>query len=50
MGWVTEAFKAILLEHGTQYFEKKGDDRENHIDDVVDLLKATGEEFPDKVR
>lgn len=44
MGWVSEKAKAILLEHGPQFFSKKGPDREDYVHEIVELLKAIKDE------
>ncbi|KAJ6570383.1 hypothetical protein B0H10DRAFT_2199808 [Mycena sp. CBHHK59/15] len=47
MGWVTEKLKSILLKHGTQFFSKRGSDREEYLDEIIELLKATNEDLPE---
>ncbi|KAF8206625.1 hypothetical protein K438DRAFT_2086115 [Mycena galopus ATCC 62051] len=40
MGWVTPELRAILLEHGTQFFAAKKTDRDDIVDEVEEKLKA----------
>ncbi|KAJ7457162.1 hypothetical protein B0H11DRAFT_2320785 [Mycena galericulata] len=47
MGWVTPELKAILVEHGAQFFASKGEDREKVVDDVVALLREAKDDLPE---
>ncbi|KAJ7833446.1 hypothetical protein B0H14DRAFT_3710683 [Mycena olivaceomarginata] len=46
MGWATEDLKAVLVEHGPQYFASKGEDRDELVDTIVSKLDHVKSDLP----
>jgi hypothetical protein len=49
MGWATEDLKAVLVEHGPQYFASKGEDRDQLVDTIVSKLDHVKSDLPKPV-
>jgi hypothetical protein len=49
MTWATAEVKEILVANGSEYFEKKGADRDSFVEKIVSLLKAVQDNLDQNV-